>query len=90
MPTAPTEYRNHIAGDWIKVHHNTFKGKWKGVHCVPAVGIRGVPKEGGEVHHNWFCESNPAKAFFKDPDPNVRVYQNQYGPEREIKDRSPA
>jgi len=82
----------NIAGNWIKVHHNTFKGLWKGSdysgkgHCVPAVGIRGVPKTGGEIHHNWFCESNFEKALFKDPDPNVKVYRNQYGPERIVRD----
>lgn len=75
-----------IAGDWIKIHHNTFKAKWRGVNFVPGVGIRGVPTEGGEIHHNWFGESDPTKAFFKDPNPNVRVYRNQYGSDRVIKD----
>jgi len=76
----------NIAGDWIRVHHNTCKGKWKEVNCVPAVGIRGKPVKGGEIHHNWFCNPDPAKALFKDPSRKVRVYRNQYGPERRVKD----
>ena len=81
-----------IAGDWIKLHHNTCKGKWRGSDgkgeggCVPAFGIRGVPTEGGEIHHNWFCNPIPEKAYFKEPDDGVKVYRNQYGPEREVKD----
>ncbi len=80
----------NVAGNWIKVHHNTLKGLWRGSdgkgegNCVPAVGIRGVPVKGGEIHHNWFCESDPEKALFKEADPNVKVYRNQYGPERII------
>ena len=78
----------NIAGNWVKVHHNTFKGKWRGSKsqgegkCVPAVGIRGVPVKGGEIHHNWFCHSEPEDALFKDPDPNVKVFRNWYGPEK--------
>ena len=82
----------NIAGDWIKIHHNTLKGKWKGSdgkaegHYVPGVGIRGVPTKGGEIHHNWFGEPIPEKALFKDPNPNVKIFKNQYGPDREVKD----
>jgi hypothetical protein len=82
----------NIAGEWIKIHHNTCKGKWKGSDgsakgkCVPAVGIRGVPSQGGEIHHNWFCSPNVEQALFKDPNPNVKVYRNQYGPERTVKE----
>ncbi len=82
----------NIAGDWIKIHHNTCKGLWKGSlgdqegGCVPAFGIRGVPTQGGEIHHNWFCNPDPAKAYFKAADDDVRVYRNQYGPDREVKD----
>ena len=81
----------NIAGRWISIHHNTCKGMWRGVDgkaegkCVPAVGIRGVPVKGGEIHHNWFCESDPDKALFKDPDPNVKIFRNQYGPERIVR-----
>ncbi len=76
-----------IAGRWISVHHNTFQGKWRGSSgrrapgCTTAVGIRGVPVDGGEIHHNWFCDPDPETALFKDPDPNVKVYRNLYGPE---------
>jgi hypothetical protein len=76
----------NIAGDWIKLHHNTLKGIWNEGGCVPGFGIRGVPAKGGEIHHNWFCDPDPTKGNFKDKDPNVKVYRNQYGPKREVKD----
>lgn len=37
-----------IAGSAFEIHHNTF---WS--PQTPVV-IRGVPQEGGEIHHNWF------------------------------------
>lgn len=76
----------NIAGDWIKVHHNTCRGKWKDANYVPAVGIRGVPTQGGEIHHNWFLNAVPEKSLFKEPGDTVRVYRNQYGPDRTIED----
>jgi hypothetical protein len=39
---------HNIAGEWIKIHHNTFRSK------VVAVSIGGLPREVCEVHHNWF------------------------------------
>jgi hypothetical protein len=42
-----------IAGDWMKVHHNTYR-------CPPrAIGIRGVPREQAEIYNNWFYQSEP-------------------------------
>jgi len=42
-----------IAGDWMKVHHNTFR-------CSPrAIGIRGVPRQQAEIHSNWFYQDEP-------------------------------
>ena len=38
----------NIAGEWLKIHHNTFRAKAR------AIAIRGVPTQGAHVHHNWF------------------------------------
>lgn len=43
-----------IAGDWMKVHHNTFRGP-----DVAAVVVRGVPQQQVEIHHNWFYHPAP-------------------------------
>ena len=45
----------NIAGDWMKVHHNTFRGT-----RVAAIVIRGVPQDQAEIHHNWFFHPKPA------------------------------
>jgi hypothetical protein len=60
-----------IAGDWMAVHHNTFAGPQR------AIGIRGTPSQGAEIHNNWFSqppeETNASTG-------NTRVYNNVYGP----------
>lgn len=75
-----------IAGEWIRVHHNTFLGLWQGAHPVLAVAIRGTPTGGGEVHHNRFIGPDPGRVVFQHGDKTVRVYRNQYGPEGAVKD----
>jgi len=46
-----------VAGDRIRIHHNTFKA----TH-VPGVVIRGRPRERCEVHHNWFLHAGSDRA----------------------------
>ncbi len=71
-----------IAGDTIKIHHNTFKATG-----VPAFVIRGRPQESAEIHHNWFLHSGPDKAIRQtNATGNMRVYQNQFAKERILKD----
>ncbi len=63
----------NIAGDWLHIHHNTFRGTQR------HVAIRGVPSFGAEVHHNWFA--GPAEKQVVSGG-NTRVYRNVYGPEK--------
>lgn len=46
----------NIAGDWMKVHHNTFQ------HTTTSSGVvvRGVPVTGAWINNNWFYNANPA------------------------------
>ena len=37
-----------IGGDWVKIHHNTFRAP------QTPVKIRGVPEETCKVFNNWF------------------------------------
>ncbi len=66
-----------IAGDWMHVHHNTFRGTHR------HVAIRGVPSDGAEVHHNWFAA--PADNAVSSGG-NTRVYRNVHGPDRTLEE----
>ena len=59
-----------IAGDWMHIHHNTFRGTQR-----PVV-IRGIPSQGAEIHHNWF--NMPTKQAVVSPG-NTHVYRDIYG-----------
>jgi hypothetical protein len=69
--------RTDIAGDWMDIHHNTFRSEH--AHVV----IRGVPCQGAEIHHNWFAR--PAKQSIITRG-NTRVYRNVYGPDRVLEE----
>lgn len=47
----------NIAGEWIKIHHNTFRGK-----TIRAINIRGIPREKAVVHNNWFFHQKPGES----------------------------
>ncbi len=67
-----------IAGDWLHIHHNTFQSPLR------HVGIRGVPSDHADIHHNWFFNP-PEKAVYSVG--NMKVYRNVYGPERALQVR---
>jgi len=71
----------NIAGDWLKIHHNTFLAATQ-----RAIVIRGVPTELADVHHNWFAAPQPGPAAVT-PWPaggetHVACHDNAYGTER--------
>ena len=47
-----------IAGEWIRIHRNTFTAP-----DVPAIGIRAVPRMSCEIHHNRFFSDEPVKLY---------------------------
>ena len=67
----------NIAGDWLKIHHNTFRGPMR------AIAIRGVPQESAEIHHNWFYrktrDSGIVSPWPTGGDTHVRLFNNVYG-----------
>jgi hypothetical protein len=67
-----------IAGDWMKVHHNTFQGLGQ-----RAIVIRGTPSQLAHVHHNWFW--NPDVTFAVKSPGNTLVERNAFGKEKTIK-----
>ena len=70
-----------IAGDQVIIHHNTM------LETGPSLSglIRGVPRDIAKVYNNWFSEANPAFGVMQvKPPGNVWVYNNAYGPEKQI------
>lgn len=68
-----------IAGDWMKIHHNTFQ-----LAQQAAVVARGVPQQEAEVHHNWFAHPQVKGPVRPEPTPenHMIVHDNAYGVEK--------
>jgi hypothetical protein len=67
-----------IAGDWMKIHHNTFRAT-----RVPAFVIRGIPTQEAEIHHNWFLHYDLESAVRQtNAVGKIRVDRNQFGANR--------
>lgn len=66
-----------IAGDWMKIHHNTFRAP------IRAIAIRGVPQGATEIYGNWFFQpaagANTIAPWPVGGDTNIAVYDNAYG-----------
>jgi len=69
----------NIAGDWLKIHHNTFWSRMR------AIAIRGVPQETAEIHHNWFYrdkrDGGVINPWPTGGDTHVNLVDNVYGKE---------
>ena len=67
-----------IAGDLIRVHHNTFLGS-----KVRAVVIRGIPREEARIDHNWFAHERADEDLIGPwpltPESRVFLENNAYG-----------
>jgi hypothetical protein len=59
------------AGDWVKIHHNTFRSAFQ-----PAVNIRGMPRIGAYIDHNWFAK-NDLYCFLLGDKGNILLTSNQ-------------
>ncbi|MSS73595.1 MAG: hypothetical protein EXS64_19210 [Candidatus Latescibacteria bacterium] len=60
-----------IAGDYLRVHHNTFRAD------RAAVVIRGVPEEEADISHNWFYQT-PEETSVRSTG-RTRIRNNAYG-----------
>jgi len=67
----------NIAGDWMKMHHNTFRAP------IRAIAIRGVPEQEADIHHNWFFHSAPGSLVIMPwptgDETRVNMHDNAYG-----------
>jgi len=74
-----------IAGEWVKIHHNTFKAKWKTGYVLP-ICIRGEPTKASEVHHNWFLQDAFDRYHLCRSPVSVRIFRNAFGKDKTVKD----
>jgi len=71
-----------IAGDSIKIRHNTFKATQ-----VRAIVIRGRPNQSADIHHNWFFHPDQKNAIAQtNATGNMNIGQNQFTKDRVLKD----
>lgn len=76
--TPCSETERYMGGEWIHIHHNTFLNTRQ-----RAIGIRGVPLQGGSIHNNWFMHTDMDYAVgILTYMGNVEIFDNVYGPER--------
>lgn len=69
-----------LAGDWMQVHHNTFL-----LTEQAAIGIRGVPAESAEIHHNRFAHESVEQAVLQtNAAGGMNVYRNTVTPPARI------
>jgi len=67
-----------VAGDWVKIHHNTF-----GSTKAPAIGINGAPAQSATVERNWFHHAAPGRSVVSPWPPGGETHlecrDNAYG-----------
>lgn len=72
-----------IAGELIKIHHNTFLNP-----NIQSIGIRGVPQKEALIYNNWFAHSRPGKQVILPWPINERdrifLFNNLFGKENPI------
>lgn len=67
-----------VAGDWMKIHHNTFYSD-----RTPVV-VRGRPTKECVIHSNWFLHAETPMAAVRHAG-NTRVYRNWYTQSKTLK-----
>jgi len=76
-----------IAGDLIKIHHNTFLGTEPAV--APPVVIRGVPRVGAYIDHNWFYYTSYAPVWQVDSKGGIYITDNVIGKDKKLSTSGP-
>jgi len=66
-----------IAGDTIRIHHNTFTATGP-LNAFP-VAIRGVPRDGAYIHNNWFYYTQAPPVWQTGGQGRVFVTENLIG-----------
>lgn len=66
-----------IAGDTIRIHHNTFTATGP-LNAFP-VAIRGVPRDGAYIDHNWFYYDQAPPVWQTGGNGNIFVTDNLIG-----------
>ena len=76
-----------IAGDTIRIHHNTFLGTTSDMPTC--IAIRGVPRDGAYIDHNWFYFTRDAPVWQTGGRENVSVTDNLIGEDGDLSASGP-
>ena len=76
-----------IAGDLIKIHHNTFLGTEPVV--APPIVIRGVPRVGAYIDHNWFYYTSHAPVWQMNGKGNISMTYSLIGENKTLSTSGP-
>jgi len=76
-----------IAGDTIRIHHNTFTATGP-LNAFP-IAIRGIPRDGAYIHHNWFHYTQAPPVWQTGGQGNVHVTENLIGLNRTLSPSGP-
>ena len=71
-----------IAGDTIRIHHNTFMGNTE--EMPTCIAIRGVPSNGAYIFNNWFYFTKDVPVWQTGGTEQVYSENNIIGVEREL------
>jgi len=66
-----------IAGNTIKIHHNTFMGTTS--QMPTCIAIRGVPRDGAYIDHNWFYFTRDAPVWQTGGKSSISMTNNLIG-----------
>ncbi len=76
-----------IAGDTIRIHHNTFLAT-QPLGAYP-IAIRGVPRDGAYIDHNWFYYTQAEPVWQTDGRSGITMTDNLIGPEQNFHEEGP-
>jgi hypothetical protein len=76
-----------IAGDTIRIHHNTFMAT--GPLSAFPIAIRGVPREGAYIDHNWFYYTQAPPVWQTGGQSGIVMTDNLIGEDQVLSESGP-
>ena len=76
-----------IAGDTIRIHHNTFMGVTS--EMPTCIAIRGIPRSGAYISNNWFYFTDDAPVWQTNGKENIYMINNAIGLDKVLSESGP-
>ena len=76
-----------IAGDTIKIYHNTFMGMTS--QMPTCIAIRGIPRDGAYISNNWFYFTDSAPVWQRFTFGNIYMTNNLIGLDQDLSVKGP-